>query len=237
MSAPGAGPDRPRPRLIQGVGAAQSHAEVVAALSAEVPPRYDFVTPLPHVECRSFSTRRMPGVCTATKKGCYVDALSDEVIDVVTTHLPKKVSPLSLVLFYSLAPSRASPMTRRPSAGDAWPLRGLHDWRMPRLRDAACRAGVGPKMAEAFAPLASGGVYVNGVTDFDAASLVEKAYGGGEVRPAGRRQVHLRPALRLPSQRQHRCAMTLPTMGQLTSLPDLEPLLAKGLRLASRFGA
>ena len=54
-------------------------------------------------------------------KGCYVEELSDEVIDVLTEHFPRKTSPLSLVLFYRLDGGvlAAWPTTRPPSAAGA----------------------------------------------------------------------------------------------------------------------
>jgi hypothetical protein len=113
-------------------------------------------------------------------KGCYVEELSDAVIDVLTGHFPLKGSPLSLVLFYRLdgAFSRVAEGATAFSGG-----------RSPRF--AVFVIGVCPapemlvaerewvrSMAEALRPLSvDDGVYVNGVTDFDALRPVQAAYG------------------------------------------------------------
>jgi FAD/FMN-containing dehydrogenase len=165
--------------LVVGTGAPERHAEVVAALSADVPPLFDFVTPMPYVELQKMLDEANGWGLYGYDKGCYVDTLSDEVIDVVATYLPKKVSPLSLVLFYRLDGA----FSRVPD--DATAFSG---GRGPRF--GVFMIGVCPvsemlpaerewvrSMAEALAPLASDGVYVNAVTDFDGIDPVEKAYG------------------------------------------------------------
>ncbi len=44
----------------------------------------------------------MLGACTPTRRGTYLQDLSDSVIDVLTEHVPREHSPMSLVLFYRL---------------------------------------------------------------------------------------------------------------------------------------
>jgi FAD/FMN-containing dehydrogenase len=165
--------------LVVGTGAAERHAEVVSALSADVAPLFDFVTPMPYVELQKMLDEANGWGLYCYDKGCYVDALSDEVIDVVATNLPKKVSPLSLVLFYRLDGA----FSRVPD--DATAFSGGRSARFGVFMIGICpvsemlpleRKWV-RGMAEALAPLASEGVYVNAVTDFDATSPVEKAYG------------------------------------------------------------
>jgi FAD/FMN-containing dehydrogenase len=165
--------------LVLGAGATESHAEVVAALSADVPPLFDFVTPMPYVELQKMLDEANAWGLYCYDKGCYVDTLSDDVIDVVAAYLPKKVSPLSLVLFYRLdgafsrVPDEATAFSGGRSARFAVFMIGVCpvSEMLPPEREWV------RSMAEAFAPLASDGLYVNGVTDFDAASPVEKAYG------------------------------------------------------------
>ena len=111
-------------------------------------------------------------------KGCYVDALSDDVIDALTQHFPDKISPSSVVLFYRLdgAYSRVREDATAFSGG-----------RSPRF--AVFVIGVCPapdmfaaerewvrSMADALAPFAvADGTYVNGMTDFDALRPVRSA--------------------------------------------------------------
>jgi hypothetical protein len=165
--------------LVIGTGAPHSYAEVVAGLSAEVPPLFEFRTPMPYVELQKMLDEANAWGLYCYDKGCYVDTLSDEVIDVVTTYFPSKMSPLSLLLFYRLdgafsrVPADATAFSggRSPRFGvfiiGACPVPDM----LPLEREWV-RA-----MAESFAPLASDGIYVNGVTDFDASTPVEKAYG------------------------------------------------------------
>jgi FAD/FMN-containing dehydrogenase len=165
--------------LVVGTGTAEHHADVVASLETGVTPLFDFVTPMPFVELQKMLDEANAWGVHCYDKGCYVDTLSDDVIDVVATYLPKKVSPLSLVLFYRLdgAYSRVAEDATAFSGG-----------RSPRF--GVFMIGVCPvaemlplerewvrATAEAFAPLASDGVYVNSVTDFDALNPVEAAYG------------------------------------------------------------
>jgi FAD/FMN-containing dehydrogenase len=112
-------------------------------------------------------------------KGCYVKELSDDVIDVVTEHFPKKTSPMSLVLFYRLdaAYSRVSEDATAFGGG-----------RSPRF--AVFMIGVCPvsemlpaerewvrSIADALRrSAADDGIYVNGST-FDTRGSVEMAYG------------------------------------------------------------
>ncbi|MBV9831273.1 MAG: FAD-binding oxidoreductase, partial [Marmoricola sp.] len=88
--------------LVVGTGSPDHHAEVVTALGAGVPPLFDFVTPIPFVQLQTMLDEANGWGLFCYDKGCYVDTLSDDVIDVLTTHFPRKVSPLSLTLFYRL---------------------------------------------------------------------------------------------------------------------------------------
>jgi FAD/FMN-containing dehydrogenase len=166
--------------LVVGTGSPEHHAEVCAALSDGLPPLFEFATPMPFVELQKMLDEANAWGLYAYDKGCYVKELSDEVIDVFTEHFPRKTSPLSLVLFYRLdgAYSRV--------AEDATAFGG---GRSPRF--GVFMIGVCPvaemlpgerewvrSMADALRPAAADdGLYVNGMTDFDARSSVEMAYG------------------------------------------------------------
>lgn len=165
--------------LVVGTGSAESHAEVFDALHA-VPVLFDFTTPMPYVELQSMLDEANAWGFHCYDKGCYVETLSDEVVDALTTHFPEKSSPLSIVLFYRLdgAFSRVEEQATAFSGG-----------RSPRF--AVFVIGVCPApemwaaerdwvraMADALRPLSvDDGVYVNGMTDFDALSPVQAAYG------------------------------------------------------------
>jgi len=90
------------PSRTPGTGTPESHAEVFAALRGGVPALFDFATPMPYVELQKMLDEANAWGFHCYDKGCYVEALSDDVIDALTEHFPKKISPLSLVLFYRL---------------------------------------------------------------------------------------------------------------------------------------
>jgi hypothetical protein len=166
--------------IVVGTGTPEQHADVVRALRDGVPPLFEFATPMPYVELQKMLDEANAWGMHCYDKGCYVDELSDGVIDALSEHLPNKVSPLSLALFYRLdgAYSRVDEDATAFSGG-----------RSPRF--AAFIIGVCPVpemldgerawvrgLAEALLPLSTDdGVYVNGMTDFDARTPVRAAYG------------------------------------------------------------
>jgi FAD/FMN-containing dehydrogenase len=166
--------------IVVGTGTPERHAEVCAALGSGVAPLFEFDTPMPYVELQKMLDEANAWGLHSYDKGCYVDDLSDDVIAALTAQVPNKTSPLSLVLFYRLdgAFSRV--------AEDATAFGG---GRSPRF--AVFMIGVCPvremlpterewvrAMADALRPAAADdGIYVNGMTDFDAISSVQMAYG------------------------------------------------------------
>jgi hypothetical protein len=166
--------------IVVGTGTPEQHAEVVTALRDGVSPLFEFATPMPYVELQKMLDEANAWGMHCYDKGCYVDELSDGVIDALSEHLPNKVSPLSLALFYRLdgAYSRVDEDATAFSGG-----------RSPRF--AAFIIGVCPVpemldgerawvrgLAEALRPLSTDdGVYINGMTDFDARTPVRAAYG------------------------------------------------------------
>ncbi|MGH3412377.1 MAG: FAD-binding oxidoreductase [Marmoricola sp.] len=166
--------------IVVGTGARESHAEVFAALHGGVPPLFDFATPMPFVELQQMLDEGNAWGFHCYDKGCYVEELSDDVIDAVTEQFPKKTSPLSIVLFYRLdgAYSRFEEEATAFSGG-----------RSPRL--AVFVIGVCPapgmlamerewvrSMVDALRPAAvDDGTYVNGTTEFDGRNPVQAAYG------------------------------------------------------------
>jgi FAD/FMN-containing dehydrogenase len=165
--------------LVIGTGSAQRHADVLDALHG-VPMLFDFTTPMPYVELQKMLDEANAWGFHCYDKGCYVETLSDDVLDALTEHFPNKTSPLSIVLFYRLdgAFSRVAEDATAFSGG-----------RSPRF--AVFVIGVCPTaamfdgerewvrtMADALRPASvDDGIYVNGMTDFDALSPVQAAYG------------------------------------------------------------
>jgi FAD/FMN-containing dehydrogenase len=167
--------------IVVGTGTPESHAEVCATLrGGDAPALFEFVTPMPYVELQKMLDEANAWGFHCYDKGCYVETISDSVIDAITEEFPKKISPLSLVLFYRL--DGAFSFVEE----DATAFSG---GRSPRF--AVFMIGVCPapemlpaerewvrSMAAALKPLSvDGRVYVNGTTDFDAHSPVQAAYG------------------------------------------------------------
>ncbi len=166
--------------IVVGTGSPEHHAEAVAAMQGGPQPLVSFATPMPYVELQKMLDEANAWGLHAYDKGCYVDTLSDDVIEAVTTHVPGKTSPLSILLFYRLDAA----FSRVPE--DATAFSG---GRSPRFAVFVIGVCPVPEMlpaerewvraaADALQPVSTDdGFYVNGVTDFDARDRVEKAYG------------------------------------------------------------
>jgi FAD/FMN-containing dehydrogenase len=79
-----------------------AHAEIAADIQRRLPPLFDLVTPMPYIQLQQLLDEANHWGSYAYEKGTYVEALSDDVIDVLTTHIPAKASPMSLLLMYRL---------------------------------------------------------------------------------------------------------------------------------------
>jgi FAD/FMN-containing dehydrogenase len=164
--------------IVVGMGAPESHAAVLSALAAGPPPLFDFTSPMPFVELQKMLDEGNAWGLHCYDKSCYVERLSDEVIAVITDHVPKKVSPLSLVLFYRLdgVYSRVAEDATAFSGGRS-PRLGVFVigvCPVPEMFEAE-RSWV-RSLADALEPLSADGAYVNGSTDFDRGAL-RSAYG------------------------------------------------------------
>lgn len=85
-----------------------------AALQGGIPALFEIATPMPFVELQKMLDDANAWGFHCYDKGCYVEALSDDVIDALTHHFPDKISPLSIVMFdrldgaYSRVPEDAT---------------------------------------------------------------------------------------------------------------------------------
>jgi FAD/FMN-containing dehydrogenase len=166
--------------IVVGFGSPDEHADVLARARAGEPPIVDFATPMPYVELQKMLDEANAWGFYAYDKGCYVEELSDGVIDALTEHFPLKTSPLSIVLFYRLDRGYG----RLPD--DATAFSGGRSPRFGTFIIGVCpveemfpaeRAWV-RSMAEALRPYAAkDGSYVNGSADFDGTDRVQAAYG------------------------------------------------------------
>jgi FAD/FMN-containing dehydrogenase len=166
--------------IVVGFGSPDEHADVLARARAGEPPIVDFASPMPYVELQKMLDEANAWGFYAYDKGCYVEELSDGVIDALTEHFPLKTSPLSIVLFYRLDRGYG----RVPD--DATAFSGGRSPRFGTFIIGVCpveemfpaeRAWV-RSMAEALRPYAAkDGSYVNGSADFDGTDRVQAAYG------------------------------------------------------------
>jgi hypothetical protein len=88
--------------IVTGFGEAEEHAEVLDEIRLSLPPLFEFATPMPYVALQQMLDEANAWGQHAYDKGTYLDELTDDVIDVLTDQLPRKQSPLSVMLFYRL---------------------------------------------------------------------------------------------------------------------------------------
>jgi FAD binding domain/Berberine and berberine like len=88
--------------VVAGFGSAGQHEQVLARIRQALPPLWEFVTPMPYVALQQLLDEVGAWGYHAYDKGTYLADLSDEAIEVVAEHLPRKNSPLSVLEFYRL---------------------------------------------------------------------------------------------------------------------------------------
>ena len=147
------------------------------------------------------------------EKGTYVQELSDPVIDVITEQVPRKNSPMSVLLFYRLDGAycqvgddeTAFSGGRSPRYGvfivGLAPDAGLLDADRGWVRG----------FWEALRPhaIGSGDGYINGITDFSD-DRVRHSYGPAKYERLAAIKAAVRPGQPVPPQRQHPPRLTPP---------------------------
>lgn len=88
--------------LLTGFGDPAEHQQVVDRIRAALPPLFDHVSPMPYVALQQMLDEANAWGFHGYDKGAYIEDLTDEVIEVLTEHAPRKSSPLSVLLFYRL---------------------------------------------------------------------------------------------------------------------------------------
>ena len=87
---------------VSGFGSAEEHQALLERIRTALPPAFEMVSPLPYVALQQMLDEGNAWGFHCYDKGLYIEDFSDEVISVVTEHVPQKVSPLSVVIFYRL---------------------------------------------------------------------------------------------------------------------------------------
>jgi hypothetical protein len=88
--------------LLAGFGDPSEHVRVVNRIRAALPPLFDHVEPMPYVALQQLLDEANAWGFYGYDKSGYFEDLSDEVIEILADHAPRKGSPLSVVLFYRL---------------------------------------------------------------------------------------------------------------------------------------
>ncbi|MGZ4472372.1 MAG: FAD-binding oxidoreductase [Nocardioidaceae bacterium] len=88
--------------LVTGIGTSEEHAAAMERIRAQVPPLFELVAPMPYAQLQQMFDEANAFGFLAYDKCVYVDDLSEDVISVMTEHLPHKTSPLSPVFVYRL---------------------------------------------------------------------------------------------------------------------------------------
>jgi FAD/FMN-containing dehydrogenase len=88
--------------LVAGFGAVEEHDDVMARLRSGVNPLIEMVTPMPYVQLQQLFDEANPFGLWAYDKGLQLGDLTDEVIAVITEHVPRKASPDSALFLYRL---------------------------------------------------------------------------------------------------------------------------------------
>ncbi len=156
--------------VMTGFESAPEHAQLATRIRESLPPLFDLVTPIPYVELQKLLDEAGAWGLYAYEKGTYVEDLSDGVIEVVTERVPRKNSPLSMVLFYRLdgAYCRVADDQTAFSGGRSPRYAVFIAGLAPDAGLQAAERGWVRDLWEALRPYAigSGDGYINGMTDF-----------------------------------------------------------------------
>jgi FAD/FMN-containing dehydrogenase len=88
--------------LLTGFGFTPEHARLVTEIRQALPPLFDLVAPMPYVVLQQILDEANAWGSHSYDKGTYIESLSDEVIEVITEHVPQKNSPMSVLMLYRL---------------------------------------------------------------------------------------------------------------------------------------
>jgi FAD/FMN-containing dehydrogenase len=165
--------------LVTGFGSAEEHAAVAGALRARLAPLFEFVTPMPYVDLQQLLDEANAAGQFYYDKGTDVADLSDDVIAVVTDHMQRRNSPMSIALLYPLGGMFSEVSEDDTAFGGA---------RTPHYSLVIVGVALDPEVLaaervwvrsfwEALQPLASGiGSYVNLMAEFEP-DRVRASYG------------------------------------------------------------
>jgi FAD/FMN-containing dehydrogenase len=88
--------------IVAAFGADAEHARLAGQIRSAVPPLFEFVTPIPYLALQQMLDQAAPWGILAYEKSLYLDALSPEVISILTAQMGHKQSPMSLLLAFPM---------------------------------------------------------------------------------------------------------------------------------------
>ncbi|MGY1810442.1 FAD-binding oxidoreductase [Blastococcus sp. SYSU D00669] len=88
--------------FLVGFGDPAEHAAVAERVRGALPPLFEFAAPMPFTAVQQMQDEANAHGVHAYEKSCYLEDLTDGVIDVVADLAPRKASPLSVMVFYRL---------------------------------------------------------------------------------------------------------------------------------------
>jgi hypothetical protein len=174
--------------VVAGFGSAQAHHELIAPIREALPPLFEFVTPLPYIELQRMLDDTAPWGIHAYEKGLHLQELSDEVIDVLTEHIPRKSSPMSFIPIFSLGGAFTDAGEQATAFGGSRRTRFVVDVTAlaPDGELLATDRSWARSTWQALVPHASSsGGYVNFMSDYDE-KRVQAAYGPAKYQRLAR---------------------------------------------------
>ena len=199
--------------VIAGFGTEEEHQGVIAQMREAAAPLFEFATPMPYMALQTMLDEANAWGHYNYDKACYVEDLSDEVIDVITEHVPTKHSPMSLALFYRLDNAYCAVDDDETAFGGG---------RTPRYNLFTIAVAPTPELfvldrtwvrdlMTALEPHTIDGAYVNGLDEEGNVDKVRATYGEKYDRLAAikakydpdnvfRRNANIKPGVALPAQ-------------------------------------
>ena len=88
--------------IVAAFGADAEHARLAGQIRSAVPPLFEFVTPIPYTALQQILDEAAPWGILGYEKALYLDALSPEVISIITAQMTRKQSPMSLLIAFPM---------------------------------------------------------------------------------------------------------------------------------------
>ncbi len=84
--------------IVAAFGADAEHARLAGQIRSALPPLVESIAPIPYTALQQILDEAAPWGILAYQKALYLDALSPEVISIITAQMPRKQSPMSNLL-------------------------------------------------------------------------------------------------------------------------------------------